>query len=79
VVLLDIETPDRARVIDWRWETPNVYQFTAQVVVEIAVKTLQDRSIGWLTPGAILHPQRQDLTSSEGALRGCRLDERPIS
>jgi hypothetical protein len=48
------------------------------VVVEIAAKTLESSSSGWLTPGEILHPQRRELTSTQGPLRGCRLDERRI-
>ena len=79
VILLDIEDPARARLVDWRWDTPNAYQFTAQVVVEIAAKTIEGSGVGWLTPGAVLHPRRQELTSTQGALRGCRLDERRIS
>ena len=35
-MLLQIEDAYRTKIIDWRWETPNAYQFTAQVVVEIA-------------------------------------------
>jgi saccharopine dehydrogenase (NAD+, L-lysine-forming) len=81
VILLDIEDPVHARLIDWRWDTPNVYQFTAQIVVEIAAKTIEGSHVGWLTPGAVFHPQRQDLTNtgSKGALRDCRLNERRIS
>jgi short subunit dehydrogenase-like uncharacterized protein len=79
VILLDIEDPARAKLIDWRWETPNAYQFTAQVVVEIAAKTVKGPSVGWLTPGAVLRPLPNQLTSTHGALRGCRLDERRIS
>jgi short subunit dehydrogenase-like uncharacterized protein len=78
VILLEIEDAGRAPLIDWRWETPNPYQFTAQVVVEIAARTATDPGVGWLTPGAVLQPQPGQLTSNQGALRNCRLDERPI-
>ena len=76
IVLLEIEDPLRTTVIDWRWETPNAYQFTAQVVVEIATAMVHGSPVGWLTPGAILQPDKTALTSDVGALRRCRLNDR---
>jgi hypothetical protein len=75
VVLLEIEDPVRTRIIDWRWETPNAYQFTAQVVVEIAKEIAEGASVGWLTPGAVLRRRKNDRTSNR-ALRDCRLNAR---
>ena len=81
IVLLEIEDPFQSRLIDWRWETPNAYQFTAQVVVEIAKRLAeaQDPPPGWLTPGAIFPPSKGELTAKEGALRDCRLDDRLVT
>jgi short subunit dehydrogenase-like uncharacterized protein len=76
IVLLDIEDPVRTRIVDWRWETPNAYQFTAQVVVEIAKRLISDPLPGWVTPGAVLRPQTADLSASVGALRKCHLSDR---
>jgi short subunit dehydrogenase-like uncharacterized protein len=78
IVLLEIEDPLRTKIIDWRWETPNAYQFTAQVVVEIARETVKGAAVGWLTPGAVLRPRKDQLTGKEGALRDCRLDDRIV-
>ena len=76
VILLEIEDPVRTRIIDWRWETPNSYQFTAQVVLEIARETAKGQAAGWLTPAAVLRPRKGDLTGDLGALRNCQLHER---
>jgi short subunit dehydrogenase-like uncharacterized protein len=76
IVLLDIEDPVRTRIIDWRWETPNAYQFTAQVVVEITKRLIAGEFTGWMTPGAVLRPEKGHLTADEGALRNCRLSDR---
>jgi saccharopine dehydrogenase (NAD+, L-lysine-forming) len=79
IVLLEIEDPLRTKIIDWRWETPNAYQFTAQVVVEIAKETTKGAAVGWLTPGAVLQPRKDQLTGGGGgALRDCRLDDRTV-
>jgi short subunit dehydrogenase-like uncharacterized protein len=81
VILLEIEDPVRSRIINWRWQTPNAYQFTAQVVVAVAKKVAEDKPAmekltGWLTPAEVLQPQKEDLTGDPGPLRGCRLDDR---
>jgi short subunit dehydrogenase-like uncharacterized protein len=76
IVLLDVEDHLRTRIIDWRWETPNAYQFTAQVVVEIAKKLINGAFTGWVTPGAAFGPNKGDLTATAGALRNCRLSAR---
>ena len=38
VVLLEIEDPFRQRLVEWRLETPDVYQWTAQVAVAVAMR-----------------------------------------
>jgi short subunit dehydrogenase-like uncharacterized protein len=59
VVLLEIEDVFREKVVEARFETPNAYQFTAQVVIAIARRLASDREsdpplIGWLTPSQVL-------------------------
>jgi short subunit dehydrogenase-like uncharacterized protein len=76
VILLEIEDRYRKRIVDWRWETPNVYQFTAQLVTVVAAQLLARPLKGWLTPAAVLEPLLLPLTSATGATRGCKLHER---
>jgi hypothetical protein len=79
IVLLEIEDPVRTRIIDWWWETPNAYQFTAQVVLEIAKRLAGAGYEGWLTPGAILGLEKFHLVDGpkySDALRDCRLHDR---
>jgi short subunit dehydrogenase-like uncharacterized protein len=85
VVLLEIEDVYRSRVIDWRWETPNVYQFTAQLVVEIAcrVAKAEGEKRGWVTPAGVLNLQEtKELSGATPELRpylrGCELEEREL-
>jgi short subunit dehydrogenase-like uncharacterized protein len=55
VVVLEIEDLYRRRLVDWRWETPNVYQFTAELVVAIARAVAKGvKEPGWVTPAAAL-------------------------
>jgi hypothetical protein len=76
IVLLDIEDPVGTTIVDWRWETPNSYQFTAQVVIEITRRVITGAFTGWVTPGAVVRPAKGDLTADVGALRNCRLSDR---
>lgn len=78
IILLEIEDPFRTRIIDWRWETPNVYQFTAQLVVAVATQVAQQVAQhklkgGWRTPAEALGPLQLNLTGTAGPLRGCTL------
>lgn len=75
-VVLQIEDVFRSRVIDWCWTTPNVYQFTAQLALGVALQIVDGQWIGWLTPGQVLAPQAIHLTASQGALRDCVLTRR---
>ena len=50
IIVLEIEDSYSTRIIDWRWETPNVYQFTAQLAVAVATQVARNRPTGWLTP-----------------------------
>lgn len=78
VVLLEIEDLFRSTLVDWRWETPNVYQFTAQLAGAVAEKLARGTSLkGWRTPAEVLRPMAPALlTSQTGTLRGCRLHRR---
>ena len=73
-LVLEIDDPFRTRIVDWCWHTPNPYQFTAQVVVEIARAVASPQTVpGWRTPSEILRPSREELTARTGYLRGCTL------
>jgi short subunit dehydrogenase-like uncharacterized protein len=76
VVVLEIEDMYRRRLIDWRWETPNVYQFTAQLVVAIACRVAhraaEDKPMGWVTPADALGLEYLD----ENLLPDCMLERR---
>ena len=72
VVVLEIEDLYRRRLVDWRWETPNVYQFTAQLVVAVARAVAKGvKEPGWVTPAAAL-----GVTSlGQYPFHGCSLPE----
>jgi hypothetical protein len=77
VVLLEIEDAFRSIVVDWRWETPNVYQFTAQLVVGVAAQLHAGCGLkGWLTPSEVLRPLALSLDGGTGPLRNCSLQKR---
>lgn len=77
IILLEIDDCVGSTVIDWRWETPNVYQFTAHLVVAVAAQLGAGAGLkGWLTPSEVLGPLHLPLTAHEGPLRGCRLQRR---
>jgi short subunit dehydrogenase-like uncharacterized protein len=84
-VLLQIDDGEGRTLVDWRVETPDPYEFTAQCVLA-AVEGLQHRSqdeTGWLTPGQLIRPSSPD-PLEEGAdwplpdwpLPGCRSELR---
>jgi hypothetical protein len=74
-LVLEIEDLFQGTIIDWRWHTLNPYDFTAQVVVEVAKRVAASQLTGWLTSSEVLLPKKEDLTSADGYLRGCRLDD----
>jgi len=70
VVVLEIEDTWRTKVIDWRWQTPNSYQFTAQIAVAVARKLANPAAgatplAGWLTPADVLGPVTLSLPVDE--------------
>ena len=76
VVLLEIDDPFRQRLVDWRLETPNVYQWTAQVAVAVAMRVPRAGLTGWVTPSEALGFTENDLEGrgkQDEALRGCVL------
>ncbi len=80
VVVLEIEDRFRKRVVDWLWQVPNIYQFTAQLVVGIARKMATANDLkGWLTPAEVLGPVSlaADNKLTDEMFRGCdALEER---
>jgi len=75
-IVLEIENRVQERLIHWGWHTPNPYDFTAQVVVEIARRVARDAPSGWITPAAVLNVTKADLSGHGGCLRNCLLNER---
>jgi hypothetical protein len=82
-VVLTIEDLYQNEVIDWGWHTPNPYDFTARIVLEVASTVVNEHLSGWLTPSDVLKPTKASLTHPEHAderppsyLRGCQLTER---
>jgi short subunit dehydrogenase-like uncharacterized protein len=75
-VVLEIEDRFYNKIVDWCWQTPNPYEFTSRVVIEIARNIGEDGQTGWLTPSQVLIPDRDQLTAASGYLRGCRLNQR---
>ena len=74
VVLLEIEDPFRQRLVEWRLETPDVYQWTAQVAVAVAMRVTRPGLKGWVTPSEVLGFTKEALEkASDRALRGCVL------
>jgi short subunit dehydrogenase-like uncharacterized protein len=79
VVLLEIEDDLRSPLVTWRWETPNVYQFTAHLVAAVADElAAQPPLAGWVSPGKVLRQLGLTIDLSAGPLRGCRLQERRV-
>ncbi len=76
IVLLHIEDRFRSTILDWRWDTPNVYQFTAQLVVAVAAQVATRKFKGCLTPAQVLAPLRLPLTAVRGPTRACELHDR---
>ena len=74
--MLEIEDELRRCVVDWRWRTPNVYQFTAQLAVAIARKVTTSSPKGWVTPSEALGEDAL-LNVNDFAFRGCdKIEER---
>jgi short subunit dehydrogenase-like uncharacterized protein len=77
VVLLQIEDSRRSPIVDWCWETPNVYQFTAQLAVAVAAGLRGGGAQrGWLTPAQVLAPTDFEAPDAAGPLRGTQLHAR---
>jgi hypothetical protein len=81
--VLELEDPYRERLIDWRLETPDVYQFTAQVAVAVArsVALASGALKGWVTPAEALDfdppaARKEAEANRMKAMRNCQLQER---
>jgi hypothetical protein len=78
VVVLEIEDKFQRRVVDWLWQVPNIYQFTAQLVVGVAQKMATTSDLkGWSTPAQVLGPVSLDADNNltDDAFQGCELPE----
>lgn len=83
VVLLEIEDRFRRPIVRWRWETPNVYQFTAQIAAEIALRVTDHAKPGWATPAEVLAKAITNLKNAThaahaGPLRDCVLEKHEV-
>jgi hypothetical protein len=76
LVVLEVDDPFQARVVEWAWHTPNPYEFTARAVIQLARKVAARGLHGWRTPAEVLQPSEAELSSDDGYLRGCRLQKR---
>jgi short subunit dehydrogenase-like uncharacterized protein len=76
VILLQIEDRLHTAILDWRLETPNIYQLTAQLVAAVAVRVTRKPLEGFLTPAEVLGGF--DPKDDEGVWRGCRLAPRTV-
>jgi short subunit dehydrogenase-like uncharacterized protein len=80
LVVLEIDDAIQTPLVEWAWHTPNPYDFTARVALEVAVRVAASQPVGWKTPSEILNspPKEvtQALTSNTGHFRDCRLHER---
>lgn len=77
-IVLQIEDVFRSPVIEWCWDTPNVYQFTAQLVLATAQKVVESELGGWLTPGDMLQELDVFAVPAKRPLRGCKLMDRSV-
>jgi hypothetical protein len=75
-VVLEIEDEYCTRLIDWRWEIPNVYQHTAQLVVGVSRNIANGDKIGWVTPSDALSLNLVDFEKPKEALRDTKLERR---
>jgi short subunit dehydrogenase-like uncharacterized protein len=79
-VVLQIEDDVREPLIDWRLETPNVYDLTAQTTLAVAERLAEGGPPGWRTPAEMLGPVLQPGKRAQtGALRGCLLEDRLLN
>jgi short subunit dehydrogenase-like uncharacterized protein len=78
LIVLEIDDVLRTRIVDWRWDTPNVYRFTAQLAPEVALGVVELGLRGWRTPAEALGGARTigELNASQGPLRSCALTVR---
>jgi short subunit dehydrogenase-like uncharacterized protein len=76
LTVLEIDDVFHEPVLHWALHTPNPYDFTARIVLEIARRTTVTQLCGWLTPSELLRPTKSDLRGRAKYLRGCELHER---
>jgi short subunit dehydrogenase-like uncharacterized protein len=80
LVVLEIDDVIQTPIVEWAWHTPNPYDFTARVALEVAARVARSQPVGWKTPSEILSSPPENitraLTSNTGHFRDCRLHER---
>lgn len=68
LTVLEIEDTNRTRIFDERFETPNVYRATAELVVTVAEQAATGNYPGWRTPAELLVPRQLSGEESDGTL-----------
>jgi short subunit dehydrogenase-like uncharacterized protein len=80
LVVLEIDDAIQTPLVEWAWHTPNPYDFTARVSLEVAASVAASQPVGWKTPSEILTSSPEEITqalsSNTGHFRDCRLHER---
>ena len=72
-IVLHVENQLQKRLIDWRWKTPNVYDFTARLCAATALAATYPGIVpGLRTPAELLRPRGWDLLTDSPA--DCTLD-----
>lgn len=80
VVVLQIEDDAREPLIDWRLETPNIYDVTAQTTLAVAERLAKGGPHGWRTPAEVLGPVlKPEKSKQTDALRHCLLEDRLLT
>lgn len=79
LVVLEIDDRTGQPLARWRWKTPNIYQFTAQLAAEVAVRVGEGRpGPGWATAAEVMDDMDPALAAAPagdaGPLRGTTLE-----
>lgn len=74
-VLLEIDDGEGRTLVDWRVETPDPYEFTAECVLA-AVEGLNASTTGWRRPAQLIQPLPTDPRSGTWPLPGCLSEAR---
>lgn len=75
-LVLTVEDNCRTTLVDWCWNLPSRYFFTARIVAEIARQLAGNGWSGWLTPAQVLPHLDPGAKELKPPLRDCRLERR---